>query len=118
MMPGGSAAAGVGGRVSAYESFVDGKLSRLSASGIAGQVDLPDSLFGHQAALTRWALKRGRGRWRERDATMAHLIDRGTTQTIARETANAAANLGAWIHERADEVARELELCALWDAAA
>lgn len=60
MMPGGSAAAGVGGRVSAYESFVDGKLSRLSASGIAGQVDLPDSLFGHQAALTRWALKRGR----------------------------------------------------------
>lgn len=59
-----------------------------------------------------------RGRWRERDATMAHLIDRGTTQTIARETANAAANLGAWIHERADEVARELELCALWDAAA
>ena len=43
-----------------YASFVARKLSTVCPTGIAGAVDLPASLFPHQDALTRWALKRGR----------------------------------------------------------
>lgn len=43
-----------------YASFVAGKLSKVPPTGIAGQVDLPEGLFPHQDALTRWALRRGR----------------------------------------------------------
>jgi hypothetical protein len=39
---------------------VQRKLSTVTPSGITGELQLPDSLFPHQAALTRWALKRGR----------------------------------------------------------
>ena len=43
-----------------YGAYVESKLSRVPPTGIVGKFDLPDSLFPHQAALTRWALKRGR----------------------------------------------------------
>jgi len=43
-----------------YASYIDRKLSRVAPTGIAGRVDLPSSLFPHQAALTAWAIKRGR----------------------------------------------------------
>lgn len=43
-----------------YESFVSKKLALRPPSGIVGDFDLPASLFPHQAALTSWALKRGR----------------------------------------------------------
>lgn len=62
--------------------------------------------------------KDGRGRWRMDRETSAALVQAGSTPTIAAMTAQAAAAVGAWIHERAGEVARELALCALWDAAA
>lgn len=43
-----------------YESFISGKLASVPSAGITGQLDLPGSLFGHQSALTKWALRRGR----------------------------------------------------------
>ncbi len=43
-----------------YESFVRDKLALRPPSGIDGDPVLPESLFPHQRALTRWALKRGR----------------------------------------------------------
>jgi hypothetical protein len=43
-----------------YEAFVARKLSLVTPTGISGPVELPDSLFPHQKALTAWALKRGR----------------------------------------------------------
>lgn len=43
-----------------YEKFIDRKLQLVAPTGISGAVDLPDSLFPHQKALTSWALKRGR----------------------------------------------------------
>jgi superfamily II DNA or RNA helicase len=46
--------------MSDYAAFVSRKLSTVCPTGIAGRVDLPASLFPHQEALTRWALKRGR----------------------------------------------------------
>lgn len=43
-----------------YEAFVARKLSTVTPTGIREAVSLPASLFQHQDALTRWALKRGR----------------------------------------------------------
>lgn len=43
-----------------YEAFVSRKLSRVPPTGISGDFTLPSSMFGHQSALTRWALRRGR----------------------------------------------------------
>lgn len=43
-----------------YADFVRDKFVAHVPSGIAGAVDLPEAMFGHQAALTRWALRRGR----------------------------------------------------------
>lgn len=43
-----------------YQDFVARKLSTVPPTGITGRVDLTGSLFPHQAALTQWALKRGR----------------------------------------------------------
>ena len=43
-----------------YQDFVARKLSTVPPTGITGRVDLAGSLFPHQAALTQWALKRGR----------------------------------------------------------
>ena len=43
-----------------YEAFVRDKLALRPPSGIDGEPVLPESLFPHQGALTRWALKRGR----------------------------------------------------------
>ena len=43
-----------------YDAFVARKLSTVSPSGLTGAIDLPGSLFAHQEALTRWALRRGR----------------------------------------------------------
>lgn len=43
-----------------YGDFVSSKLSTVPATGIVGDLVLPDSLFGFQAALTRWAARRGR----------------------------------------------------------
>jgi hypothetical protein len=46
--------------MSDYESFVRGKLTTVPATGISGAIALPESLFPHQSALTKWALRRGR----------------------------------------------------------
>lgn len=43
-----------------YADFVARKLSLVQPIGIASNVELPGSLFPHQQALTKWALKRGR----------------------------------------------------------
>jgi hypothetical protein len=43
-----------------YQDFVKRKLSTVTPTGISGSVDLVGSLFPHQAALTQWALRRGR----------------------------------------------------------
>lgn len=43
-----------------YAEFVSRKLSTVCPTGISGEASLPASLFPHQDALTRWALKRGR----------------------------------------------------------
>ena len=43
-----------------YQDFLGRKLSRVAPTGIAGFDSLPDGLFPHQAALTKWAVKRGR----------------------------------------------------------
>lgn len=49
-----------------------------------------------------------RGRWRIERQTHAELRASGSTETVAAMTAAAAARIGAWIHERAAEVAREV----------
>jgi len=46
--------------VSDYENFVSAKLAAFRPVGIASLDALPASLFPHQSALTRWALRRGR----------------------------------------------------------
>jgi superfamily II DNA or RNA helicase len=43
-----------------YHELLSRKLAAHSSSGIVSAVTLPDGLFPHQAALTKWALKRGR----------------------------------------------------------
>lgn len=43
-----------------YDAFVSRKLAMVTPSGIANPGALPLSMFPHQAALTTWALKRGR----------------------------------------------------------
>lgn len=43
-----------------YVDFVATKLSTVPPTGIATGFSLPASLFGHQSALTAWALRRGR----------------------------------------------------------
>lgn len=43
-----------------YSAFVRDKLTSIKPTGIAGDFVLPPSLFGHQQALTSWALRRGR----------------------------------------------------------
>jgi hypothetical protein len=43
-----------------YADFVSSKLSTVPPTGIADGFSLPCSLFGHQSALTAWALRRGR----------------------------------------------------------
>lgn len=43
-----------------YEDFLRGKFVAHQPSGIASGVKLPDFMFGHQAALASWALRRGR----------------------------------------------------------
>jgi hypothetical protein len=46
--------------MTSYVDFVSSKLSTVPATGIVGDLVLPASLFGFQAALTRWAARRGR----------------------------------------------------------
>ena len=46
--------------MSDYEAHIKRKLSTVPPTGIIGHVDLPESLFQHQEALTRWSLRRGR----------------------------------------------------------
>lgn len=43
-----------------YASFVREKFVAHTPSGIVGDISMPAAMFGHQAALTRWALRRGR----------------------------------------------------------
>ena len=43
-----------------YTDYVQRKLSRVPPTGIGGDLKVPAGLFPHQAALTRWALRRGR----------------------------------------------------------
>lgn len=44
----------------AYEQFLESKRRVIHATGIAKEVELHPSLFAFQAAVTRWALRRGR----------------------------------------------------------
>ena len=44
----------------AYQQFISNKLQYMQPSGIEPPDDLPDGMFPHQVALTRWALRRGR----------------------------------------------------------
>lgn len=46
--------------MSEYLDFIDRKLSRVAPTGISGYTALPTGLFPHQAALTKWAIQRGR----------------------------------------------------------
>jgi hypothetical protein len=46
--------------VSDYLQMVERKLAAVPPSGIASGFTLPAGLFGHQDALTSWALRRGR----------------------------------------------------------
>lgn len=46
--------------MSDYAAFVRSKLSTVPPTGIPAGFTLPESLFGHQSALTSWALRRGR----------------------------------------------------------
>lgn len=43
-----------------YTDFIAAKFGRVPPTGIADAAPLPASLFPHQAALTAWALRRGR----------------------------------------------------------
>ena len=43
-----------------YADFIGRKLSTVPTTGIVGAINMPDSLFPHQSALTKWAAKRGR----------------------------------------------------------
>lgn len=43
-----------------YEELIARKLSSIPPTGIAKDIIIPDSLFDHQRALVRWALRRGR----------------------------------------------------------
>lgn len=43
-----------------YEAFLGGKFVAHKPSGISSGFTLPAAMFGHQAALTSWALRRGR----------------------------------------------------------
>lgn len=43
-----------------YSDFIPRKLSLVPPTGISGELSIPDSLFEHQKALVRWALRRGR----------------------------------------------------------
>lgn len=43
-----------------YAAFIERKMTRVPPTGLSGAVDLPAGLFDFQAALVRWALKRGR----------------------------------------------------------
>lgn len=46
--------------MSDYEAFLGDKFVAHKPSGISGGFNLPSSMFGHQSALTSWALRRGR----------------------------------------------------------
>lgn len=46
--------------MSDYLDFLGRKLSRVTPTGIPGDTALPAGLFPHQAALTAWAIRRGR----------------------------------------------------------
>ena len=43
-----------------YAAFVRNKFVAHRPTGIAGGFILPETMFGHQKALTSWALRRGR----------------------------------------------------------
>ena len=49
-----------------------------------------------------------RGRWRVQAITQSRLAALGTSATVASMAAQAAAELGAWIRQRGDEIAREV----------
>lgn len=43
-----------------YSELIARKLSLVPPTGITGELSIPDSLFDHQRALVKWALRRGR----------------------------------------------------------
>lgn len=43
-----------------YSDLIARKLSLVPPTGITGELSIPDSLFDHQRALVKWALRRGR----------------------------------------------------------
>ena len=93
-----------------YTSFVARKLSLVQPTGIAGRIEMPTSLFPHQAALTSWALRRGRaaifadtglGKMRM-ELVWADAVNRYTGKpvmihtplAVARQIASEAASIG------------------------
>lgn len=82
-----------------YTAYIERKLTRVPPTGIASGVTLPDSMFPHQAALTRWAIKRGRaavfadtglGKMRM-ELVWANVVHRHTRQPIMIHTPLAVA---------------------------
>lgn len=46
--------------MSSYVEFVEGKMTRVPPTGLAGDVSIAAGLFDFQEAIVRWALRRGR----------------------------------------------------------
>lgn len=102
-----------------YQAFVSGKLGVVSPAGLTGDIALPDSLFPHQQALTRWALRKGRaaifadtglGKSRMQIA-WADAVHRATRLpvlilaplAVAQQTAQEGQDIGVGIKQCADQ---------------
>lgn len=73
-----------------------------------------DARYGNFASAHE-ALGVASEEWDElRDAIRANDIEAIRSEALDL----AARRLGEWLHERADDVAREIDPCKLWDAAA
>jgi len=70
-----------------YEAFLRQKFVAHRPSGIAGAIALPESLFGHQAALASWALRRGRAAVFADTGLGKMLIELAFAQVVNRHTA-------------------------------
>lgn len=85
---------------------------RLSDEGDAGEGrGMTQDAAGqavHTCVLRCAQARDWRGRWRQQENTQTRLQAAGTSPTIAAMTALAAAELGAWIRQRSDEIAREI----------
>jgi hypothetical protein len=69
-----------------YGAFVERKLSRVPPTGITSRVELPAGLFPHQAALTAWALRRGRAAIFSATGTGKMFIELAWADAVHRHT--------------------------------